>query len=51
MENSQGYSVRSWREKEVRTSWARKILREMVKHEVVREVGVAGRSRTYEAVT
>jgi len=50
VKNTQWHSVRSWGEEKIRTSWARKVLRELVKNGAVREVGVLDRSRTYAAV-
>ena len=48
-QKNSGYGKREWPAEKIRTSWARKVLREMVKNGSVVIKGVHGTARTYVA--
>ena len=45
-----GYGRREWPAEKIRTSWAQKVIRELVKRKVVWPKGVCGRATTYSVI-
>lgn len=48
--NSRYCGCRVWSDEKIRTSWASKVLRELVKNNAVRVAGAIGPARTYQVI-